>query len=145
MHKYKEQIILCGGTNAQGISGSIHTRHLMCMFDVVIRSRCRQMYAVQSLERPATRNLISVGQADEASTRECAPQKPGRLHTRASVALRTVISEAFSPTLSVLIEGGMAMALCNMSKIVRAYYVVDSRSSLTSSVYIHAQREANGQ
>jgi hypothetical protein len=145
MHKYKEQIIIYGGTNAQGISGSIHTRHLMCMFDVVIHSRCRQMYAVQSLERPATRNLISVAQADEASSRECAPQKPDRPHTRASVALRTVISEAFSPTLSVLVEGGMAMALCNMSKIVRAYYVVDSRSSLTSSVYIHAQREANGQ
>jgi hypothetical protein len=51
MYKYKEQIVPCGGTDAQGISGSIHTRHLMCMFDVVIRSRRRQMYAVQSLER----------------------------------------------------------------------------------------------
>jgi hypothetical protein len=46
MHKYKEQIVPCEGTYAQGISGSIHMRHLMCMFDVVIRSQRRQMYAV---------------------------------------------------------------------------------------------------
>jgi hypothetical protein len=51
MHKYKEQSVPCGGTDAQGISGSIHTRHLVCLFDVAIRSRCRKMYAVQSLER----------------------------------------------------------------------------------------------
>jgi hypothetical protein len=51
MHKYKVQIVPCGGTDAQDISGSIRTRYLMCMFDVVVRSRCRQMYAVQSLER----------------------------------------------------------------------------------------------
>jgi hypothetical protein len=51
MHKYKEQIVPCGGTNAQSISGSIHMRHLVCVFDVVVRSRHRQMYAVQSLER----------------------------------------------------------------------------------------------
>jgi hypothetical protein len=38
MHNYKEQIVSCGGTNAQGISGSIHTTHLVCMFDVVVRS-----------------------------------------------------------------------------------------------------------
>jgi hypothetical protein len=31
--------------------GSTHMRHLVCMFDVVVRSRCRQMYAVQSHER----------------------------------------------------------------------------------------------
>jgi hypothetical protein len=41
----------CGGTDAQGISGSIHTRHLVCLFDVAIRSRCWKIYAVQSLER----------------------------------------------------------------------------------------------
>jgi hypothetical protein len=51
MHKDKEHIVPCGGTDAQGISGSIHMRHLVCMFDVVVRSRCRQMYAMQSLER----------------------------------------------------------------------------------------------
>jgi hypothetical protein len=50
MHKYKGQIVSCGGIDAQGISGSIHTRHLVCMFDVAVRSRRRQMYAVQSLE-----------------------------------------------------------------------------------------------
>ena len=38
-------------TDAQGISDSIHTRHLVCMFDVVVRSRREQMYAMQSLER----------------------------------------------------------------------------------------------
>jgi hypothetical protein len=36
---------------AQGISDPIHTRHLVCMFDVVVHNRCRQMYAVQSLEQ----------------------------------------------------------------------------------------------
>ena len=51
MQKYKEQNVPCGGTDAKGISGSIHTRHLVCMFDVVVRNRQRQMYAVQSLER----------------------------------------------------------------------------------------------
>jgi hypothetical protein len=40
-----------GGTDAQGISGSIHTRHLVCMFDGVVHSRCRNIYAMQSLER----------------------------------------------------------------------------------------------
>jgi hypothetical protein len=51
MHKYQEQSVPYGGTNAQGISVSIHMRHLVCMFDVVVHIRCRQMYAVQSLER----------------------------------------------------------------------------------------------
>ena len=51
MHKYEEQNVPCGGTDAQGISSSIHMRHLMCMFDVVIISRCRKLYAVQSLKR----------------------------------------------------------------------------------------------
>jgi hypothetical protein len=50
MHKYDEQNVPRGGTDAQDISGSIHTRHLVCVFDVVVRSRCRQMYVVQSLE-----------------------------------------------------------------------------------------------
>jgi hypothetical protein len=44
---------------------------------------------------PATRNLISVGRADEASSREYVSKKPDRPHTRASVALRTAISEAY--------------------------------------------------
>jgi hypothetical protein len=93
----------------------------------------------------ATRNLINVGPMDEASNHEYAPQKPDRPHTRANVALRTMISEACSPTLSVLAEGGTGMAVCNTSKTVRAYCAIDNRSSLTSSVYIHAQREHNGQ
>jgi hypothetical protein len=28
MHKYEEQNVPCGGTDAQGMSDSIHTRHL---------------------------------------------------------------------------------------------------------------------
>jgi hypothetical protein len=51
MYKYEEQSVPYGGTDAQGISGSIHMRHLVCLFDVAVRSRCRKMYAVQSLER----------------------------------------------------------------------------------------------
>jgi hypothetical protein len=108
MHKYKEQIVPCGGTDAQGISGSIHTRHLVCMFDVVVRSRRRQMYAVRSLKWQAMRNLISASRVDEASSHEYAPQKPDRPHTRASVSLRTAISEACSTTLYAA-EGGTGM------------------------------------
>jgi hypothetical protein len=55
------------------------------------------------------KNQINVGRADGASSREYAPRKPDRPHTRASVALRTVISEACSPTLYVLAEGGTGM------------------------------------
>jgi hypothetical protein len=47
--------------------------------------------------------------------------------------------------LYVLIEGGTGMAICNASDTVRGFCAVDTRSSLTSSVYIHTQREANGQ
>jgi hypothetical protein len=50
--------------------------------------------------------LDQVGRVDGSSSREYAPQKPDRPHTRASVALRTAISEACSPTHSVLAEGG---------------------------------------
>jgi hypothetical protein len=95
---------------------------------------------------PTMRNLISAGQADEASSHEYAPQKHDRPHTRASVALRTAISEAYSPTLSVLVEGGTRMVVCNASETVHAYCAaVITRSSLTSTVYIHAQMEANEQ
>jgi hypothetical protein len=55
------------------------------------------------------KNRITVGRADGASSREYAPQKPDRPHTRASVALRTTISEAYSPTLSMLADGGTGM------------------------------------
>jgi hypothetical protein len=92
----------------------------------------------------AMRNLISVGRTDKASNREYAPQKPDRPHTRASVALQMAILEACSPTLSMLAEGGTGMVVCNASETVCAYCAVDSRSSLTFFVYIHAQREAKG-
>jgi hypothetical protein len=55
------------------------------------------------------RNLINVGQTDGASSREYAPQNLYHPHTRASVALRTAISKACSPTLSMLAEGGTGM------------------------------------
>jgi hypothetical protein len=106
MHKYEEQSVPSGGTDAQDTSGSIHTRHLVCLFDVAVRSRCRKMYAVQSLERsPGRRTAVD----DHASSREDAPQKSDRPHTRATVSLRSVISEACSPTLSVLAEDGTGM------------------------------------
>jgi hypothetical protein len=78
---------------------------LVRMFDVVVRTRCRQMYAVQSLKRRRRRRTG----ADEASSREYAPQKHDRPYTRASVPLRTTISEACSTTLCVLAEGGAGM------------------------------------
>jgi hypothetical protein len=46
MHKYEKQNVSCGGTNAQGISGSIHMRYLVCMFDVSVQSWCGKMYAM---------------------------------------------------------------------------------------------------
>jgi hypothetical protein len=60
MHIYEEQSVPYGGTDAQGISDFIHTRHLVCMFDVVVRSRCRQMYAAESHERRRRRRTRSV-------------------------------------------------------------------------------------
>jgi hypothetical protein len=50
MYKYEEQKVPCGGTDAY-ISGSIHTRHLVCLSDVAVQSQCRKMYDMQSLER----------------------------------------------------------------------------------------------
>jgi hypothetical protein len=41
------------------------------------------------------------------------PQKSDPPHTRASVSLWTVISEACSPTLSVLAEDGRGCVVCN--------------------------------
>jgi hypothetical protein len=55
MYKYEEHNVPRGGTDAQGISDSIHMRHLVYLFDVAVRSRCRKMYAVQSLERSPRR------------------------------------------------------------------------------------------
>jgi hypothetical protein len=78
--------------------------------------RCSRTQSTQANVRsvvprmaPATRNLISAGRADEASSCEYAPQKSDRSYTRAIVSLRTVISEACSPTLFVLAEGGTGM------------------------------------
>ena len=60
---------------------------------------------------PTTRNQICVGRADGASNCEYAPKKLDRQHTRASAALRTVISEVCSLTLFVNAEGWTRMRL----------------------------------
>jgi hypothetical protein len=75
------------------------------------RTQSTQAYVRSTVPRTAsaTRNLISAGRADKASSREYAPQKPDRPHTRANVSLRTAILEAYTPTLSVLAEGGTGM------------------------------------
>jgi hypothetical protein len=83
MHKYKEQIVPCGGTDAHGISGSIHTRHLVCMFDVVIRSRRNQIYAVQSLEWIRRQGTWSA--LDERTKRVVASTLPKNLIARIPV------------------------------------------------------------
>jgi hypothetical protein len=59
MHNHYEHNVPCRGTDAQDIVGSIHMRHLVCMFDLVVCSRCRQMYAVQSLEQRRRRRTGS--------------------------------------------------------------------------------------
>jgi hypothetical protein len=58
----------------------------------------------------AMRNMISGGLADEASSREYAPQKPDRLHM-------SLCLEACSPTLSGLAKGGTGMVVCNAYEI----------------------------
>jgi hypothetical protein len=67
MHKYEKQKVSCGGTDAKDTSDSIHTRHLMCMFDVVVHSRCRKMYAEHALERlqEDEQQHVSPGEDDE--------------------------------------------------------------------------------
>jgi hypothetical protein len=79
MHKYWKQKASCEGTDAQVISGSIHTRHLVCMFDVAVQIWYMKVYEVQSLElrrrwRTGCRRS-SASRADEASSREYALQK----------------------------------------------------------------------
>jgi hypothetical protein len=59
MHKYKEHIVPCKCIDAQGSNGSIHTRHPVCMFDVDVCNRYRQMYAMQSLKRRRRRRTES--------------------------------------------------------------------------------------
>jgi hypothetical protein len=77
---------------------------------VYVRCSCTQLMQADvrsAVPRtvPTTKNWISVGRADGVSSREYTPQKHDRPHSRASVALRTIISEAFSLTLSVLVGG----------------------------------------
>jgi hypothetical protein len=86
-----------------------------------------------------TKNWIIVGRADGASSHKYVPQNPDCPHTGASVALRTAILEAYSPTLSVLADGGMGMGCVQrVWETIR----VTGRAS-TSSVFIHAQWDGN--
>jgi hypothetical protein len=71
MHKYEEQSVPYGGTDAQGISDSIHMRHLVCLFDVAVQSRCRKMYAVQSLEWSPGRITTSLIAPERRRTSGC--------------------------------------------------------------------------
>jgi hypothetical protein len=98
MHKYEEQKAPRRGTDAQGISDSIHTRHLVCMFDLAIQSRCRKMYVVQSLEWSPEKEQqhaspreddeehdvdeATLGRTDNTSSREYAHQKSNIARTR---------------------------------------------------------------
>jgi hypothetical protein len=67
MHKYEKRKVHCGGTDVQGINSSIHTRHLVCMFDVAVQIQCGKIYAVQSLEQSPEEEQqhVSSGKDDE--------------------------------------------------------------------------------
>jgi hypothetical protein len=78
MYNYEEQNVPCGVTDAQGINDSIHNRHLVCMFDVVVRSRCRQMYEVQSLERRRQRRTDQRWSSEQSEQSRVRFQKPDR-------------------------------------------------------------------
>ena len=68
------------------------------------------MYAMLSHERRRRRRTGSaLVERTERAVASTLPKKHDRPHTRASVALRTTISEAYSPTLFVLAEGGTGM------------------------------------
>jgi hypothetical protein len=98
MHKYEEHKLPCGGTDAPDISGSIHMRHHVCMFDVGVYSRCKKMYAVQSLEWSPEKEQhhaspgefdeeqdvheAALGRTNHVSSREYAPQKSNIVRTR---------------------------------------------------------------
>jgi hypothetical protein len=48
-------------------SVTIHTRQLVCLFDIAVQSRCSKMYDVQSLERSLyeEQQHVSPGEDDE--------------------------------------------------------------------------------
>jgi hypothetical protein len=112
-----------------------------CMFDVVVHSRCRQMYVVQSLERRRRQGtwLVMVERTKWAVA-STLPQKPDRPHTRASVSLRTAISEACSPTLSLLTEGGTGMGCVQHAWDCTSVLCCQPRSIFPSS-YIYTRAE----
>jgi hypothetical protein len=120
------------------------TRDISCVCVCVRCSRTQSTQADVHSAVPrmasATRNLINVGRADEAGSREYAPQKPNRPHTYASVSLKTVISEACSPTLYARRRwDGDGLYATHLRMFVRVYCSVVTRSSLPSS-YIYTRR-----
>jgi len=102
-YKFKNTIIPSGGTHAQSIGGSTPTSQHSALLDVADHSRCRTMFALQSLEHPQGSRRSEDEEEDvgshqeEASSRGDAPQKPAWPHTRAGVAMRMAILEACPP------------------------------------------------
>jgi hypothetical protein len=84
---FKNRIIPNGGTHAQGTDGSTRTRQHSMLPDVADHSRCRTMFAVQSLKRPPGSRLSEEEKEDvdshqeEANSHGDAPQKLNRPHT----------------------------------------------------------------
>jgi hypothetical protein len=103
MHKYEKHSVPCGEIDTQGTVASF-TRDISYAVDV---ARCTQCSPSNGTDDEESDQRWLSGQA---SSREYAPQKSDRSYTRASVALRTAISKVFSPTLSVLAEGGTGMS-----------------------------------
>ena len=94
LNQFKNRDVPCGGTHAQGTGGSRPTHGEL--LEVADHSRCRKMYAVQSLERPpGSRRSKEEEDVDnhqeEVSSHGDAPQKPDRPHTRAGVTSRMAV------------------------------------------------------
>ena len=58
------------GTHAQGTGGSIHTSRHRVLLEIVDHSRCRAMFAVQSLERPPESRRSEKEEEDVGSHQE---------------------------------------------------------------------------
>jgi hypothetical protein len=107
------------------ISGSIHTRHLVCKFDVVIHSQCRQMYAVQSHER--RRRWGTWSALVEQTKRAVASTLPKNMIARTPVQVSLCGRRFQRPSLPhslCLQKVGWGWAVRNASKTGRCSYVL---------------------
>jgi hypothetical protein len=140
MHKYKKRLYPAGDRYSR--HQWLHSHETYHMYVRCSRTQSTQtdVRSVVPRTASATRNLISTGRANEASSREYAPQKPDRPHTRASVSLRTAISETCSPILSVLAEGGIGMGWAVRNASENCTCTLVTRSNISSS-YIYTRRE----